>query len=72
MEKGEERSVEEIEMEALIQAVELAHDWNLESDPIAEDLYNKYIKDPRRKEARERFHRKAYMGTAAESHIARG
>ena len=67
MDKGGERSVEEIEMEALIQVVELAHDYDLESDPIAEEMYNKYIKDPRRKEARERFRRNAYMGTSAEN-----
>ena len=66
MKKDEERSVEELEMEALIQVVELAHDYNLESDPAAEALYDKYVKDPRREEARERFRRKAYMGTAAE------
>ena len=59
-------SSEEIELEALIQAVELAHDYNLESNPAAEELYNKYIKDPRREEARKRFKRPAYSGTGVE------
>ena len=56
-------SSEEIEMEALIQVVELAHDYNLESNPAAEELYEKYIKDPRKEEARKRFKRAAYSGT---------
>lgn len=57
---------EEMELEALIQVVELAHDYNLESNPVAEELYEKYIKDPRREEARKQFKRPAYSGTGIE------
>lgn len=54
------KSCEEIEMEALIQIVE--EDFDLESNPLAEELYNKVFKDPRSEKAKEQFRRAAYYG----------
>lgn len=65
MEKGtkreEEQTVEKIWMKALAHAVE--HDYELENDPVAEEMCNRIFRDPQSEKARERFRRGAYCGT---------
>ena len=42
--KKDEKNVERIWMKALVYALE--HDYELENDPVTEEMYNEYIKDP--------------------------
>lgn len=53
--------------EGIIQSVELAHDWNLDTNERLEELYRLKM-EARHNEAADRaFRRPAYQGTIAET-----
>lgn len=58
--KKKEKSMEELEKEALAELVEHSAGRGIESISAAEALYNKLVKDPRSEKAREWFRRPAY------------